>query len=151
MSIVDTGDYLSDFGENLETYLEANLASIQFKDRSPDVKHDFPRDRDPAPNIRIMVPRGTPDYQEGAAIMRMTARLNFTGQDVLDQAKEIESWAVKIANLASGERSGQKNYWQTNGYMIRVYVSDIEIFLVQLESGALEVTGRVELTAEKQI
>ena len=157
MAIVDTGDYLAEFGENLETYMKDNLADIQFKGRDPDVKHDFPRDRDPAPSIRIIVPRGTRDYQDGVPILRITASLTFTGLDVLDQAEEIESWGVKIATLTCGDRPAvgedpaQKNYWKTGGYMIRVYYEEIELFLVESASGSIEVSGRVELIGEKKL
>ncbi len=151
MAIIDTGDYMSEFGENLETYLKDNLASIQFKNRNPDVKHDYPRERDVPPCIRIIVPRASRDYQDGIPILNIRARLIFTGQDVNDQAKEVETWGIKIAKLACGDREDQKNYWQTGGYMIRVYYEDVEIFLIEKESGSLEVSGSVELVGEKKL
>jgi len=151
MAIIDTGDYLAEFGENLETYLRDNLAVIRFKGRDPDVKHDFTREDDVPPCIRIAVPRCTREIVDGIPVLRIRARLIFTGQDINDQAKEVESWGIKIARLASGDRTGQKNYWQTDGYMIRVYYEDVDLFLTQRESGSIEVSGAVELIGEKAI
>jgi len=150
-ALVDTGDYLSDFGENMEAWLKANRVNIKFKDREPDVKHDFPRGRDPVPNIRIIVPRATRDFQDGVLILRLNARLILTAIDINDQANEIESWSWIVANMASGERVDQRNYWQTDDYMVRVYVTDVELFMIESESGAIEISSRIELMGEKQL
>ena len=151
MPIIDTGDYLAEFGENLEAYLKDNLAAIAFEGREPDVRHEFPRVEDVAPCVRIVVPSGSRDFQDGVPVLRIRARLVFSCQGVRDLAKKAESWGLKIATLACGDRVDQRNYWQTDGYMLRVQYQDVDIFQVAETSGAIEADGVVELTADKAL
>ena len=157
MAITDTGNYLSEFADNIVDYLNSNIDDIKFEGKKPNIKHDFPLDGDTPPAIRVVCLDLSDRVREyNKEYYQLRAQVHFYCSAAKDVASKVETWANKIRKVLTGRGDGtSKNYWQTEvggqEYMLDAWVEDITIYDIRSRQNYMHIDGVINLIGKKEI